>query len=235
MSCWWRGECFAHLPRFSECVTWMISLCLLKMGVRKGNVHVEVGSGVFVLKNYFRFFRALMHLQQCLNVIWYVLSARQCFRMFTARRRDYMWEQLQLHTYLYLGAQTCAFNVITCYLVLVSEWVVLCIQRDIYIYVYWLKHALHVCILLYNICWLMYCRYILFGCYWWPAKNNNCQSPALFNKSNWCIEKKHISIEHIFFKFSLANDYIYSWKKTVIYQKKSAGKKYTCFNPPPPL
>ena len=47
----------------------MISLCLLKMGVRKGNVHVEVGSGVFVLKNYFRFFRALMHLQQCLNVI----------------------------------------------------------------------------------------------------------------------------------------------------------------------
>lgn len=154
--------------------------------VRKGNFHVEVGSGVFVLKKICSFFWGVMHLQQCLNVIWYVLSAHQCFRMFTARRRDCMWDQL--HTDLHLGAQTCAFDVIICYLVLVFEWVVLCIQRDIiftvYIYIYILIETFFVCAKIYKycICWLMYCRYILFGCYWWPAKNINCQSPAFVNK-----------------------------------------------------
>lgn len=208
MSCWWRGECFAHLPGCSECVTWMIvsKFVSVKKGVvRKGNFHVEVGSGVFVLNKYFRFFFGVC-----------------------------MWEQL--HTDLYLGAQTCAFNVITCYLVLVSESVVLCIQRGIYICI-----LIETCVACVNIY-----IYIIISKYvdWCIAdtfcldvtddlqKTTTVNLQPFFNKLNWCIEKKHKSIEHIFFKFSLANDYIYSWKKTVIYQKQICGEKIYMFQSP---
>ena len=48
----------------------LVDLFLLKRGgTELGNVHFEVGSGVFVLKKILSFFWGVMHLQQCLNVI----------------------------------------------------------------------------------------------------------------------------------------------------------------------
>ena len=69
------------------------------------------------------------------------------------------------------------------------------------------------------------------------CKNNNCQSPALFNKLNWCIEKTHINPLNTFF-LNLAwrmTTYILAKNRSST-KKKCGGKNiYTCFNSPPPL
>lgn len=209
MSCWWRGECFAHLPGCSECVTWMIvsKFVSVKKGVvRKGNFHVEVGSGVFVLNKYFRFFFGVC-----------------------------MWEQL--HTDLYLGAQTCAFNVITCYLVLVSESVVLCIQRGIYIYMYIDWNMRCMCKYIYILLFQNMLTDVLQIHFVWMLLMT-CKKQQLSISSPFSINwigalKKNINPLNTFFLNLAWRMTTYTLeKKRSSTKNKSAGKKYTCFNPP---